>query len=218
MLCVAAEYESKTGSSAKCRQVSQTCFTSYAHHTPSLSFLWLKLSFSRSLGIDTRPKHTPSSPAISINHYLSLLPSLNRLRINWHFPIIDMRSDARAAPCRVTTLEFNMHLGSDGAHQSSVDLIALQLPRMFEYLSLMKVRKLALEFSFSNSSFGDAEENWPVLGRALEGIMVFKELEDVSVKLNIRADGQAHISLWVSDHSSMFLWISGRLYYHGCLA
>jgi hypothetical protein len=181
----------------------------FTSSTTPVPFGLLMYVLGRSLEIQTRPQHTPSSPHIAINDYICLLPSLERLHINWTFPIIGIASGARTAACLATHLTLAMQCGTSSMTQSSAELIALQLPRLLGYLTLPDLRSLVLQISMTSSSFGDEEENWFLLARAMVLLSKFDTLKELTFELRIFADIRGHVALYVSARLSLWLRCAG---------
>lgn len=141
-----------------------------------------------------------TSTLVDFNDYLSLLPSLERLHINWSFPFINKIRDAKTQASAVTHLTLAMTAGLTDGEQPPVDLVVAQMPKILRYLRFPDLRTIVLEITMESPGFGDEEEDWEALAHAVSGLAEFDKLEEVSVRFKIYAEERGDTKLGVGDH------------------
>lgn len=148
--------------------------------------------------------HTPTPCRISLNDYLRHLPSLDRLIINWSFPVSNIHPAERSDAAQVSHLTLVMQRSAYNGPGPYAVPIAYHMSRILEYLTLPRLKSLVIEFSFKTSDFVDSQANWQDNGSRLMAIAKFAALEDVEIKLRVYVERQAFTPLNVRllDHTS----------------
>jgi hypothetical protein len=129
--------------------------------------------------------HTPTIPHISFNDYLRHLPNLDRLFINWSFPVANMRPHDRSTTSSVTHLTLMMQRSAYHGPGPIAVPIAYHMSRLLESLTLSRLKRIFIDIPFKVSDFRDTKANWKEAGTRFLPILGYEDLEDVTISLRV---------------------------------